>query len=121
VSWSSHFALGLLTTVVVAVGCSSARRGEPIAGPLASLSADEHTGRTVFMQSCHQCHPGGMAGLGPAINDKPLPAWLVKMQVRQGLGAMPEFGETEISDAELDALAEYVSALRSAERRVRVD
>jgi len=116
VSWSSLSLTGLSATLLIAIGCSSARRGEPVAGPLASLSNEERTGRTVFMQACYQCHPGGMAGLGPAINDKPLPEWLVKMQVRQGLGAMPSFDESEISESDLDALAAYVSAMRSSER-----
>jgi mono/diheme cytochrome c family protein len=68
------------------------------------------------MRACYQCHPGGMAGLGPAINDKPLPGWLIKTQVRQGLGAMPSFDESELSDADLEALVEYISALKNAER-----
>lgn len=100
----------------IAVGCGSARRGEPIAGALASLSTEERAGREVFMQACYQCHPGGMAGLGPAINDKPLPGWLIKTQVRQGLGAMPSFDESELSETDLDALVAYLAALKNAER-----
>lgn len=57
-----------------------------------------------------------MAGLGPAINDKPLPGWLIKTQVRQGLGAMPSFDESELSETDLDALVAYLAALKNAER-----
>jgi mono/diheme cytochrome c family protein len=102
----------LAAAALIAVGCMSQRRGEPIAGEFIPRSTEERSGRELFMQSCHQCHPGGMAGLGPAINNKPLPQWLIKVQVRQGLGAMPSFDESELSEADLDALAEYVSALR---------
>ena len=71
-------------------------------------------GRHVFAQHCHTCHPGGEAGLGPALNNKPLPRALIKFQVRHGLGAMPAFTEDHVSKAELDNLAAYVVALRSA-------
>jgi mono/diheme cytochrome c family protein len=69
-------------------------------------------GERVFMAQCQQCHPGGAAGLGPAINNKPLPAFLIRYQVRRGLGAMPEFDEAVISDADLDALVAYLQELR---------
>lgn len=112
-SRSPHFAASLLAGLLLStVACMSQRRGEPIAGEFIPSSSDERSGRELFMHMCHQCHPGGMAGLGPAINNKPLPGWLIKTQVRQGLGAMPSFDEEELSDADLDALADYVSALR---------
>ncbi len=64
------------------------------------------------MASCHQCHPGGEAGLGPALNDKPLPTFVKKFQVRHGLGTMPSFPEDKISEEQLDYLMEYLKALR---------
>jgi mono/diheme cytochrome c family protein len=50
--------------------------------------------------------------LGPAINDKPLPGFLVRLQVRSGLGAMPAFSEQDISPEELHDLVLYLKALR---------
>lgn len=100
--------LGLLACAA----CSSARRGEPLVGPFTARGEAELTGRRVFMRACHECHPGGMAGVGPSINDKPLPRWLIRFQVRNGLGAMPSFDESKISGEELDALADYLVALR---------
>jgi mono/diheme cytochrome c family protein len=64
------------------------------------------------MANCHQCHPGGEAGLGPAINDKPLPGFLIRLQVRNGLGAMPAFSAQEISPDDLDDLIAHLKALR---------
>lgn len=69
-------------------------------------------GRQVFMTHCHQCHPGGEAGLGPALNNKLLPAFVIRTQVRQGYGAMPAFCRNEISEAELESLIAYLKALR---------
>ncbi len=47
-----------------------------------------------------KCHPGGEAGLGPALNWNPAPGFIKKFQVRHGLGVMPSFKSNEISKAE---------------------
>lgn len=101
----------LIGVCLMSVACGAARRREPLAGPVA-LDERAERGRAVFMTSCHQCHPGGEAGLGPALNDKPLPEFLKKFQVRHGLGTMPSFPEEKISDQQLDDLMEYLKALR---------
>ena len=94
------------------MGCRSVRRGEPIVGPLASSDPQVNRGHAVFQQNCYKCHPGGEGGLGPALNDKLLPAFLMKAQVRVGMGTMPLFHKPEIPADELDALTKYVIALR---------
>lgn len=101
-------ALGLVT---LSLSCS-ARRGEPVKGPLPIRSVAVAGGQKVFMRECHQCHPGGEAGLGPAINNKPLPGFMIRLQVRHGIGAMPAFSQSEISPKELDELVEFLKALR---------
>lgn len=106
---------GRMATHVIAVslvlGCGPARRSEPLMGPLA-LSSNAEEGRTAYMKYCNQCHPGGEAGLGPSLNDKALPTFLKKFQVRQGIGSMPSFSEEEIPDEELDDIMAYLDALR---------
>jgi mono/diheme cytochrome c family protein len=64
------------------------------------------------MRQCSQCHPGGEAVLGPAINNKPLPAFLIRFQVRHGLGAMPAFSEERVTDSDLTDVIAYLKALR---------
>lgn len=64
------------------------------------------------MRVCNGCHPGGEAGLGPALNNKLLPGFLIKFQVRNGLGVMPSFSQDVISPEELDDLVSYLVALR---------
>lgn len=91
----------------------SARRSEPVAGPLPITTAQTEQGQKLFMLHCQQCHPGGEAGLGPALNNKPLPSFLITFQVRHGLGAMPAFSEEEITASQLDAIVAYLHALRS--------
>ena len=102
----------LILLLLGTTGCGSARRGEPIAGPI-SLSTDTaRHGQQLFMKHCQQCHPGGEAGLGPAINNKPLPRFLIRFQIRHGYGAMPAFAEDQIASEDVTALLEYLHALR---------
>jgi mono/diheme cytochrome c family protein len=103
----------VLTMCLCLAACGSARRSEPLTGP-EQLNAPAARGETVFARHCEMCHTRGEAALGPALNDKPLPGFLIAFQVRHGVGAMPAFSEREISDTELDDLLAYVKALRRA-------
>lgn len=102
----------LLSSLVLLPGCGSARRSEPIAGPMPVANAPLTEGRKLFMRSCDQCHPRGEAGLAPALNNKPVPTFLMKFQVRHGLGAMPSFSKEDISDEDLGKIILYLQALR---------
>ena len=81
------------------------------------------TGRDVYTYWCWNCHgegpgkPGTVAlaarykGAVPAVLTErtDLSAELVKVYVRNGLSIMPHFRKTQISDAQLKALAEYLA------------
>ena len=78
------------------------------------------TGEQVFADKCVYCHdargwgtrslarrtPPGQAQL---LDREVLPEVLVRYAVRRGVGSMPQFTPTEISDAELDNLARWLS------------
>jgi mono/diheme cytochrome c family protein len=98
-------------------GCGSARRSEPLKGSVRIADPDVARGRIVYMAKCNHCHPGGEAGLGPALNDKPLPPFLMKTQIRAGLGAMPAFSPAEISSADVDAIIAYLKTIRRADAK----
>lgn len=102
----------ILILLVLSAGCS-ARRSEPVAGPFVPSSPVLARGEVAFDQHCSRCHPGGERGLAPAINNKPLPGFLMKFQVRHGGGTMPAFSEKELPDEDLDALVKYLKALKS--------
>jgi mono/diheme cytochrome c family protein len=104
--------IGIVVFAVLVAGCGTSRREEPLAGPVPLSDPKLVEGRQVFMRNCYQCHPGGSAGLGPAINDKPLPAFAIKTQVRKGVGAMPAFDTTRIPEADLDSVVAYLQTLR---------
>jgi mono/diheme cytochrome c family protein len=95
--------------------CGSGRRSEPLVGPVRLDSAEERRGEQAFFRFCHQCHPGGDSGLGPALNNKPLPGAAIRLQVRTGVGNMPSINDDELSDRDLDAIVAYMKALRQAE------
>ncbi|WP_085811934.1 c-type cytochrome [Geoanaerobacter pelophilus] len=109
-----------MRTVIVAAlmlalcaGCS-ARRGEPVSEPLKIDNAKLARGERGFMAHCDKCHPGGEKGLAFALNNKPLPGFMIKAQVRAGAGAMPAFSKELITGEELDEMLEYVTLLRSS-------
>ncbi len=106
---------GLVALVIaMAAGCGSSRRGELVDRPVTPDTAHEQRGARLFFQHCHRCHPGGEVGLGPSLNDKPLPALAIRTQIRSGVGAMPAFSDRELADGEVDAIAEYVLELRKS-------
>jgi mono/diheme cytochrome c family protein len=112
-----------LTTLVLAMllagqafqtGCAAtSRRSEPVAGQVDLSDPQLARGREVYSQHCDQCHPGGEGGLGPAINNKPLPAAMMRLQIRVGMGAMPAFPVERINDMDLDALVAYMMARKA--------
>ena len=107
------YGIWLLTALglILLAGCS-ARRSEPIHGKLNETSKEIEHGKLVFMQNCERCHPGGEAGLGPGLNDKPAPGIAMRFQIRHGLGVMPAFKKNEISKDDMSDLIRYLYALR---------
>jgi mono/diheme cytochrome c family protein len=97
---------------MMVIGCGSPRRGIPLAGPMA-LNDTQAKGQLLFMRHCNQCHPNGEGGLGPSMNNKPIPRAVMKLQIRKGvLGSMPAFHEGDLSDGDVEAVLDYVEALR---------
>ena len=76
------------------------------------------------MTNCQQCHPGGEAGVGPPINNIPLPGFTKRIRIRSkafllGLGRMPSFKKHEISRQEMDDLIVYMHALKKNDEDAR--
>lgn len=111
-----HAAMLAALIVAIVAGCMPVRRGEPITGPIALNDPALERGRTAFERYCYRCHTMGEGGMGPIINDKPLPRFLMKFQVRHGLGVMPKFTEDVLSDEDLDNIVNYIVALRHQHR-----
>jgi mono/diheme cytochrome c family protein len=96
----------------------------PGVSTLAAESRDPHAaGRAVYTKWCAPCHDSGVIhpgtnaltvkyqGVKPGVllEWKDLQPDTVRYVVRHGISVMPQFRKTEISDAELDALAKFLS------------
>jgi mono/diheme cytochrome c family protein len=102
----------LAALAVLALGaCGPSRRG-PAFGTPREFTEKEQEGRVLFMRHCNQCHPGGSGGLGPSINNKPLPSLAMRTQIRQGVGSMPAFTDEMLKDAEVDAIIAYLNEMQ---------
>ena len=101
--------------VVLGLACASA---------FAQDGADRlAAGRAVYTKWCAPCHDPGVTHPGThaltvkyqGVKSGVLLEWkdltpdTVKYLVRHGISVMPQFRKTEISDQELDALAEFLS------------
>ncbi|WP_237438262.1 c-type cytochrome [Alteraurantiacibacter buctensis] len=60
----------------------------------------------LYARTCGYCHGHNVA---PIIRGRNLPAPVIAAMVRSGQGAMPAFKPTEITNAELQALAQWLS------------
>ncbi len=86
-------------------------------------AAVQAQGRAVYGKWCAPCHDPGITHPGThalavkyqgvksgvLLEWTDLPATMVKVLVRHGISVMPQFRKTEISDADLDALAAFLS------------
>lgn len=102
-------ALGLLcfAASVSAIGAS-----ETVASEIAErqISNEETMAgdppEQVWAATCGYCH--GRPGLAPELRGRGLPEPVIIAFVRNGAPGMPPFHESELSDAEVDALAQWI-------------
>ena len=107
---------------------SIALGGLLVAGSAASIAAQQQTApvrsaEEIYTSRCIHCH--GARGWGTRVlarrvpdgqaqltSREALPAALTRLVVRRGIGSMPQFTPTEITDAELAALADWLDKRR---------
>lgn len=92
---------GLLTAAVVLMGGGAVQAGQKL-GDYQAPRAPE----VVYAKVCGYCHG---RNIGPILLGRKLPADMVSLVVREGRNGMPAFRPTEVSNAELAALAKWIS------------
>jgi mono/diheme cytochrome c family protein len=106
-----------------AAACSALWIAFAAAAPAQDIPDAYSAGRVVYAKWCAPCHDPGITHPGThaltvkyqgvksgvLLEWKDLPPAIVKFWVRHGISVMPQFRKTEISDAELGALAAFLS------------
>ncbi len=95
-------ALGVAAVAAVALGSG-------LSAPVAAQATYEIEPRApeyLYERTCGYCHGHNVA---PIIRGRKLPAAVTSALVRSGNGAMPAFKPTEITDQELEALAQWLA------------
>lgn len=80
--------------------------GSVLAQPAPSTETQARAQR-YYAQVCARCHD---TGIGPVITGRNLPAAFYVAMARNGRNAMPAFRISDIDDATLQALGEYLAA-----------
>ena len=120
-----HGEASVMNGSALAILAASALAGLALVGSvLAEEPSDPYAGgRAVYTKWCAPCHDPGVIhpgtnaltvkyrGVKPGVllEWKDLPPDTVRYLVRHGISVMPQFRKTEISDADLDALAKFLS------------
>ncbi|WP_083961704.1 c-type cytochrome [Salinimicrobium terrae] len=105
----------------VRMSSCSAPKTAPLAQVVEMPTESLQQGRVLFNEYCASCHPGGMAGVGLAIINKPLPEDVIEFQIRNGIGVMPAFNDKMLSDEEVENIAEYLVYLRKGKKGEKVE
>lgn len=85
----------------------------PAGGAYTGVASPPRAPEVVYAKTCGYCHGQHVA---PVIRGRNLPPEIIAQYVRSGPRAMPAFRPTEISDAELKALARWVSTSKADPR-----
>jgi mono/diheme cytochrome c family protein len=70
----------------------------------------ERPPEAIYAKTCGYCHG---TNVGPIILGRSLPVSYIKRRVRGGQNAMPAFRPTEITNAELNKLATWISTSKA--------
>ena len=110
----------ILVALLLAGGAAIAQGPPPAPKPETKSSRPNATGgEALYVVHCAMCHGANGMGTGllgrriqPALLEARdnLPAQYVIVAARQGIGNMPAIPRGEVSDADLQAIAEYLAA-----------
>ena len=107
-AWPRRFAGPLFVLSLVANPIAG---GDAIARPAPPPRAPE----AIYAKTCGYCHGARVA---PVIRGRKLPVEVITSCVRSGPRAMPAFRPTEISNAELAALAKWISTSKADPKEI---
>lgn len=74
-------------------------------------AGNERSGERLAHETCLLCHG---TGVGPDLDQQEVPFETLRFMVRNGLNAMPAFRQSELSDADVKAISDYLAQRRAA-------
>ena len=96
----------LIALVALAIGAPlSAQTAAPSGQQLGEVLAQRPPAKT-YASTCGYCHG---TNVGPILLGRKLPVDYIRLMARGGRNGMPAFRPSEITPAELDALAVWIS------------
>jgi mono/diheme cytochrome c family protein len=95
---------------VTAMAAAGATFWLPGSGDRAEAQTGPRAAEAIYARTCGYCHG---TNVGPIIRGRKLPPEAIVYMVRHGQGAMPAFRPTEITDAELKALSNWISTSKA--------
>ena len=109
-------------SLALAASAQDGAAADPAAPVSPEAAASPRSGPEIFADTCVFCHDAGgwgtrslarrtPAGRAELLQREVLPPALVRHAVRRGVGSMPQFTPTEISDEELEILATWLETL----------
>ncbi|MGK7391523.1 MAG: c-type cytochrome [Candidatus Cyclobacteriaceae bacterium M2_1C_046] len=98
--------------IIISITLNSCSSVPPYAEVKSMPTHELENGRILYNNYCATCHPNGGSGVGLAIINKPLPEFLIRFQIRHGIGVMPDFDEDVLKDEQVESIAEYLAYLR---------
>jgi mono/diheme cytochrome c family protein len=102
---------GALRTILAGAAMAASAGFSVAQTPTASHPVADGAGKRYYQQICAKCHE---AGVGPVITGRGFDPAIYTTFVRYGKAAMPAFRETDIDDATLQDLANYLSKTPAA-------
>lgn len=119
------------------LGSAAAVAQNAAPAPIRQIQRADLPGRAIFQHQCAPCHGTGPGADGAAMlpgtaalaakyqGQRPaplelrsdLPAPVLRLFVRRGAGAMPAFRPSELTGAQIDQIADYITATARLNRR----
>lgn len=106
----------LMVIILIVVSCTPKPAPPPSPSPTTTPASE---GQQLYTQKCAACHgsKGEGTAAGPAIAGHSMAA--VKMQMRNPMGTMPAFPSSQLSDHDMDEVAEFIAGMAAVKAPVQ--
>ncbi|MBI2847760.1 MAG: c-type cytochrome [Chloroflexi bacterium] len=104
----------IVASALVIAACAPSEESQPAPGttsPATPQATPVAEGKAVYSANCAACHGTEAQGTTIAVSLPGHSADIIRRQVRTPMGTMPAFSESQLSEAQLDAVVAYIESL----------